>query len=248
MRVGIIADVHANLAALEATLSALERLDVAEIICLGDVVGYHARPGECIERVAETCARTVAGNHDRDVLTSEPREGTRAVARQVQSWTREQLAPAQLEWLAALPNRVVHRSGFVAVHGCYLNEHHFTGYVTSTMIPANLERVAACAEWPRVALVGHTHSPICAWLHAGRVVEERNAASRWPDVASAVLLNPGSVGQPRDGDPRASFGVLDVSARLFEIHRVEYDVASTVAELDSAGLPCELGERLRTGR
>ncbi|MEZ4371528.1 MAG: metallophosphoesterase family protein [Polyangiaceae bacterium] len=248
MRVGVIADVHANLAALDAVLSALSNLDVVEIICLGDVVGYNAEPSECVDRIAGTCAATVVGNHDRDVLSPAPMAGTRAVARLVQTWTRDQLSAAHLAWLGALPNRVIHEHGFIAVHGCYLNDHHYTGYVTSTMMPANLERVAARDDWPKVALVGHTHAAVAAWLYAGKVSERHDAVCEWPARATAVLLNPGSVGQPRDGDPRSSFGVLDVSERRFEIHRVEYDLERTIAAIERAGLPTELGERLREGQ
>ncbi len=248
MRVGIIADVHANLAALEATLEALQRLDVAETICLGDVVGYNARPSECVERIARVCSATVVGNHDRDVLSRAPQDGTRAVARLVQTWTRTQLNSGHLDWLGQLPNRVIHPDGFVAVHGCYMNDLHYTGYVTSTMLPANLERVATRQDWPSVALVGHTHTPVCAFIHAAQLFESAGAVCQWPKGATAVLLNPGSVGQPRDGDPRASFGVLDVSARTFEVHRVVYDIERTISDLDAAGLPSELGDRLREGR
>ncbi|MCB9585332.1 MAG: metallophosphoesterase family protein [Polyangiaceae bacterium] len=248
MRVGVIADVHANLAALDAVLAALRTQDVSEVICLGDIVGYNAQPRECVDRVASACSATVFGNHDHDIQNPATTMGTRAVARMVQTWTRERLDSSQLDWLASLPNHLIHEQGFIAVHGCYLNDHHYSGYVTSTMMPANLERIAAREDWPNIGLVGHTHTAVAAWLYAGQVIERADAVCEWPAQAKAVLLNPGSVGQPRDGDWRASFGVLEVDRNRFEIHRTEYDLESTIAAINAAGLPAELGERLKEGQ
>jgi predicted phosphodiesterase len=251
MRVALLADVHANAHALEAVLAAVEVARVDRVICLGDLVGYNAEPAVCVERLRATCDVVVAGNHDRDVVLGQPLQGTSVTAREVQAWTRKALGEEHLAYLAGLPSHVVDASGLVAAHGCYLSETYVSGYVTSTMVEANLRAIAARTAWPRptIALCGHTHAPMCAWLTAHGVDEGRLAATtRWPRDVKAVLINPGSVGQPRDGDPRAAFAIVDVEARTVEPMRVAYDVAGASARVQQAGLPASLAARLLEGR
>lgn len=248
MRVAVIADVHANAPALEAVLAAIAACDAERLVCLGDVVGYNAEPRACVARVRAAADVTVAGNHDVDVVRAGSAAGTSAHARFVRDWTREQLDQDDLAWLAARPF-IASESGLVAVHGCYLNPSHYSGYVTSTMLETNLRAVAQHPEWPRVALCGHTHVPMCGWLTADGCAEPRfDGRLRWPASARAVLINPGAVGQPRDGDPRAAFALVDPEEQSAELRRVEYDVERSVRMLRSAGLPDALGERLREGR
>jgi len=248
MRLAVIADVHANRPALEAVLEAVERLAPDRVLCLGDLVGYNAEPSECIARVRAAADAVVAGNHDVDVLTQQPLEGTAAEARLVQAWTRARLSTEDAAYLGGLPNKLTDPA-YVAVHGCYLNPSHVNGYVTSTMLQKNLEVVAADPDYPVVALCGHTHTPMCGWLLLDECVEPRRQDHAvWPAKARAVLLNPGSVGQPRDGDPRASFALVDLEARSFEVTRVPYDIEAAVDAIRRAELPPGLGERLREGR
>lgn len=244
----MIADVHANLPALEACLDALDRSGVERIVCLGDVVGYHAEPRECIARLRERAIATVRGNHDHDAISADVQAGTSSAARKVLAWTRAQLSADDQRWLADLPTHIVlDPPGVILAHGCFLNDVFFRGYVTSTMLEANLRAVAARPDWPRVALCGHTHVPMCGWLAAG-AIEERTCGVVWPSGADAVLINPGSVGQPRDADASARCAIVDVDARGVDVLRVPYDVEAAVAALNRAGLPSELGERLREGR
>lgn len=248
MRLGVIADVHANLAALEAVLEDCQSQAVDRLVCLGDLVGYHAEPGACVERVLAAAHVIVAGNHDVECARGLSLAGTHSVARQVQDWTREQLGGRSLAALAGLPN-LVREPGLVAAHGCFLNDVHYTGYVTSTMLPYNLQAVAAREDWGPLALCGHTHVPLLGWLDAEGCQEPRfEGEVRWPATAQAVLLNPGSVGQPRDGDTRAAYAVVDLAERRARLRRVPYDIERTLSALRAAGLPESLGERLKEGR
>lgn len=249
MRVAVIADVHANWPALQAVLDDVAASGAARLVCLGDLVGYNAEPLECVTRLRDAAHLVVAGNHDVDVARGAASAGTHAQARFVQDWTRERLSASDLDWLAALPGVALDDSGLVAAHGCYLNTLFYTGYVTGTMLETNLRTVANHAEWPQVALCGHTHVPMCGWLEEDRLVEAPFAGSvRWPRSAAAVLLNPGSVGQPRDGDARAAWALVDADEQVAELRRVPYDVERAVRALRAAGLPETLGERLREGR
>lgn len=249
VRVSVIADVHANAAALDAVLEAVARSATERLVCLGDLVGYNAEPAQCVARLRAAAAVVVAGNHDVDVARGSTCAGTNAGARAAQEWTRAQLDGAERAWLGALPAIACDRAGFTAVHGCYLNSTYYTGYVTTTMLPANLRAAAARPERPRVALCGHTHVPMLGWLDGDECAEPRWAGTlRWPASAAAVLVNPGSVGQPRDGDPRASFAILDLEARTAELRRVAYDVERAARAIVAAGLPETLAARLREGR
>lgn len=247
MRLAVIADVHANAAALDATLAVIEARGVDATVCLGDLVGYNAEPAACVERVLEACDVVVAGNHDRDCLHV-AQAGTHKVARLALDWTREQLSPAQRAAVAALP-AVAIGADYVAAHGSYLSEIYVSGYVTSTMLEKNLVAIARRPGWPRVALCGHTHVPMLGWWDGETVHESPlRAPEAWPETAASVLVNPGSVGQPRDGDPRAAFALLDLDARRAEIVRVPYDLDHACAAIARAGLPLELAARLREGR
>jgi predicted phosphodiesterase len=249
MKLAIIADVHANLRALAAVTAEIEATGVDQVVCLGDLVGYNAEPSESLAQVRVIADIAVAGNHDRDTVSSEPDLGTNTDARSAQIWTRNQLREDELAYLAELPSHVVDFRGFVAAHGCYLSETYVTGYVTSTMLEANLRAVASKNEWPGVALCGHTHSPLCGWLEGDKVVEAQTEEPiHWPSAASTVLINPGSVGQPRDRDPRAAFAVLDLDDRCVEIKRVPYDVEGAARAIRAAGLPPSLADRLSEGR
>ena len=256
LRIALIADVHANLGALEAVLRDIERHTPDRVVCLGDSVGYNAEPQECIALLSTNVAETAAGNHDRDVTEGMPIDGTHSTARAAQDWTRERLDPAAFEWLSALPNRVVRENTYIAVHGCYLNDTHVNGYVTDTMLEANLLAIAGSGEWPKVAFCGHTHRPRASWLIGKEVIDTPFARApaladvpiEWPENARAVLINPGSVGQPRDRDPRACYAIVDFGASSVRFHRVEYDFEATISAITRAGLPSSLGERLREGR
>ncbi len=248
-KLALIADVHGNLAALEAVTAALSRLRHGPLVCLGDVVGYGAQPAECVDALRALGCQLVLGNHEHDVMASESAPLTDERARHVHAFTRRALDDTSTAWLAAQPNLLTEPT-FMAAHGCYLNDDHFYGYVTSAMLRDNLEAVAVRASWPKVAFCGHTHAAMCGWLGADGGVEELpgRGTITWPRTARAVIVNPGSVGQPRDRDARASFAIVDVPARQVVFHRVSYDVTATAAAILAAGFPPSLATRLFEGR
>jgi diadenosine tetraphosphatase ApaH/serine/threonine PP2A family protein phosphatase len=247
---GVLADVHANLPALRACLDALDRRGFDALVALGDLVGYNAEPRPCVQIVAERVSAGVLGNHDHDAACRDVQPGTSSAARAALEWTRGQLGEAERRYLRALPRSfVLEEAEVLLAHGCFLNETFFRGYVTSTMLEANLRAIAGRDEWPRVAFCGHTHIPAAGWLVGDEVHErQRFERARWPADAEAVLINPGAVGQPRDGDPRASCAVVDLSTRTVEIVRVAYDVKAAAAAIARAGLPSQLADRLVEGR
>ena len=141
MRIALIADVHSNLYALLKVLEDIQSAGVGELLCLGDLVGYGAQPDACVDML-RTCANgAVAGNHDRDVLRGDAMVGTHQAARRAQRWTAEQLGVTSRAYLADLPPRILDERGFVAIHGSFLNDTHVSGYITSTMLGANLRAV-----------------------------------------------------------------------------------------------------------
>jgi diadenosine tetraphosphatase ApaH/serine/threonine PP2A family protein phosphatase len=248
VRFAVFSDVHGNLPALEAVRVDLSRVPHDQVLCLGDLVGYGASPAACIALVLDLADVVLAGNHDVDVTREQAASGTNSQARELQAWTRVALSPAELAILAALPWRHVETGQLMAVHGSYVNPEGLTGYVTSTMLEENL-RAALAQGGPPLAVCGHTHVPLCGWLEGDALVEPKASGKVvWPRLARAVLVNPGAVGQPRDGDPRAAWALVDTVERTVEFRRVPYDIERAVRDLATAGLPPALGERLRAGR
>lgn len=254
MRVALLSDIHANLTALDAVLAALDELPrVDEVWQLGDVVGYGPDPDGVVERLASIGAHGVRGNHDAAALGGREIEWFNPDARRAIEWTRDAISDATRSWLAALPERS-DRGEFNLVHGSPLDP--MFEYVTSAPVAA--ANLAALAKRGGLhGLHGHTHYPAAWREERGRVVLTRPAAAlrvapgAAPHVSldgGAALLNPGSVGQPRDGDPRASFAVIDTTARTFEWHRVAYDIAAVQARMTAARLPGWLVSRLAEGR
>jgi len=245
VRAAVISDVHGNLAALEAVVeSALETSDV--IWCLGDVVGYGPRPNECLALVREHCSIVLAGNHDLaavgivDAVTFS-RDAGRAVR-----WTREVLAADHEAYLRTL--RPLAEYGEVGLyHGSPRDP------VWEYVLDAAVAQEVLEAADHRVILCGHTHGAVAAFLETGRLHGGRVGDGRRLDLRDRdrILLNPGAVGQPRDGDPRAAWMVLTVdadgTATNAEFHRTSYDIGRTQVEILEAGLPERLADRLSFG-
>jgi len=241
MRVAVVSDIHSNLHALEAVLAAIDAEAPDELWCLGDLVGYGPRPNECcatIEKRADVC---LAGNHDlavRGTIDLEEFGGEAAVAAR---WTQEQLAPEAQALLDRLePGGSAH--GVALYHGSARDP--VWEYVLSDEgALATLELVDA-----PLVLVGHSHVA----LQVVQSEEEltggvARGGSELELVGVRALLNPGSVGQPRDGDPRAAFLLLDLDAQRASFRRVEYDVKRTQREMRDASLPEMLAGRLELG-
>ena len=241
MRVAVVSDLHSNLHALEEVLAAIDAEAPDELWCLGDLVGYGPRPNECCATIAERADVCLAGNHDlavRGTIDLEEFGGEAAVAAR---WTREVLAPEAQQLLDGLePTGSAH--GVALYHGSARDP--VWEYVLSDEgALATLD----LADSPLV-LVGHSHVALQVVQSGDELTGgvAKGGAELELDGVRA-LLNPGSVGQPRDGDPRAAYLLLDLDARRAQFRRVEYDVKLTQREMRDAGLPEMLAGRLELG-
>ena len=243
MRIAVISDVHANLYALESVLGAIDRDPPDEIWCLGDTVGYGPRPNECCALVRDRCSLTLVGNHDLVALGSSdvgvedfnPEAGTAS------RWTAKELSAGSRDFLSALEPKAA-RDGFELFHGSPRDP--VWEYVLDEVA---VQDAFARTEAP-VVLVGHSHLAMAAVL-SGETIEGGAAPADFSAALGAGrwLLNPGSVGQPRDGDPRAAWLRLDLVSREARFRRIAYPLARTQAEIRERGLPDSLAERLAHG-
>lgn len=241
MRYAILSDIHANLEALRAVLAdARDCTDAA--LCLGDIVGYGADPAPCIELVAERCETTVGGNHEQAVAGRLDLEWFNPYARAAAEWTRERLDDDARAWLGALPllsevgdTTLVHASPTQPDEWEYL-------------VSAEEGFAAFGAFTTRLCFVGHSHLP-AVWVQGswGRDHAAGSAAIAI-EPGCRYIINVGSVGQPRDHDPRAAYALWDVDRRTVTIRRVGYDVQAARAKIVAAGLPKFLADRLADGR
>ena len=239
MRIAVLSDIHSNLVALDAILAHAGAVD--GVWHLGDVVGYGPDPDGVVARLAEVGARGVRGNHDAAALGGPEIEWFNPEARAAVEWTRDTISPSTRAWLTALPER--REVGDVSlVHGSPRDP--LREYITSVAVArANLAHL----DTPH-ALHGHTHVPVAFTEDDGRMdVVAPLSESSLSLAGRRALLNPGSVGQPRDGDPRASYLVLDPEAATVTWHRVPYDVETVQAAIRAAGLPGRLADRLAFG-
>jgi len=241
MRIAVISDIHANLHALEAVLAEIDAAPVDELWCLGDLVGYGPRPNECVAIVRERASVCLVGNHDLAVVGRLDLALFGGPAGSAAVWTRDVLAAEAHDYLLGLAPSV--RAGEVALaHGSPRDP--IWEYVLSE--PAAAAAFAATPE--PLVLVGHSHVALSASLHDGRVTGGQAAAGDEVELAHRRhLLNPGAVGQPRDGDPRAAWLVIDTSEARATFRRTEYPVERTQAEMRKRSLPDVLAARLAHG-
>lgn len=243
MRIGVISDVHGNAVALQEVMVSLESSAVDEVICLGDIVGYGPHPNICAHIVRENCSGVISGNHDRGLTDHPTASAFNDLARVALCWTRDRLRTDDLEWLRTLPSENRHRGGFLYCHGA-------PGAPDEYIITPRDATVTMLSSAESIVLCGHTHRPMaCAIDEDGRC-----QALRWADgvelsldSSRRYLINPGSVGQPRDGDARAAYAILDLDRRTASLHRVPYEVRATQAAMIQGGLPAELATRLASG-
>ncbi len=243
MRYLVLSDIHGNLAALEAVLADAGPVDGAW--CLGDTVGYGPQPNECAERVQRLAGlRCVAGNHDWGALGKLDLDSFNPDARVAAEWTGRQLTPGNRAWLDGLPERL-ESEGFTLVHGS--PRHPIWEYVLDPEVAR--ENLAYFSTL--TCLVGHSHVPL-VYREAGH----RQGPAQQPEPivgepfsyrAVRAIVNPGSVGQPRDGDPDASYILLDSGEATIEFRRVPYPVRDTQQRIRAAGLPPRLAARLAYG-
>ncbi len=239
MRIAVLSDIHSNLPALEAVLADAGAVDA--IWQLGDVVGYGPDPDRVVARLAEVGATGVLGNHDAAALGGPEIAWFNPDARSAAEWTARTIGPPTRDWLAALPRTAV-IDGVTLVHGSPRDP--LREYIVSRDVArANLDAMTT-----DLGLHGHTHVPIVfAVSDGGIAVASPDDGDALSVATGRMLLNPGSVGQPRDGDPRASYLILDRDAQQASWHRVAYDSAPVQAAIRAAGLPPRLADRLSRG-
>jgi diadenosine tetraphosphatase ApaH/serine/threonine PP2A family protein phosphatase len=239
VRVAVLSDIHANLVALDAVLAAIGSVDA--IWHLGDVVGYGPDPDGVVDRLGAVGAIGVAGNHDLAALGGPEIEWFNPDARSAMEWTRRRIAERTRRWLADLPKTRT-EAGMTLVHGSPRDP--VWEYVTS--LPVARTNLAALET--RIGLHGHTHVPMVWTDQDGRIdALAPMDGSTWRHETGRALLNPGSVGQPRDGDPKASWLELDTETGRGLWRRVAYDIATVREAIADAGLPRRLGDRLPLG-
>ena len=247
MRYLVLTDIHANLEALDACLADASERSYDETLVLGDLVGYGPDPNTVVERLrALNPVAIVRGNHDKVACGVEQAEGFNAVARSAAKWTLDVLTPAYREWLAALPEGPIDVDDVVEIcHGSPFDE---DAYIFDEL---DAVRAVKVANRP-LCLFGHTHYPVTfelsedAFDNVGSGPAPQTHVQMRPGCK--YLINPGSVGQPRDGDPRAAYALVDTKLRRIELYRVKYPVEEAQAKVMKAGLPDVLAQRLAVGR
>jgi diadenosine tetraphosphatase ApaH/serine/threonine PP2A family protein phosphatase len=248
LRVGVISDVHSNLPALVAVLESIDAAAPEEIWCLGDVVGYGADPDQCTALVRERCAVSLNGNHDLAVTGTIDAATFSETARAAVDWTRANSSPETLEFLATLAPEG-EREGIGLFHASPRDP------IWEYVLSIDQAEAGLDAQRERISLVGHSHVSLFFTRPpspSGRrsfATGAQTTAGDLLDLAEGEwLLNPGSVGQPRDGDPRAAWLELDTDEWTARYHRVPYDAVAAGAAILEAGLPAALAERLQIGR
>jgi predicted phosphodiesterase len=242
MRYAIFADIHANLEALEAVLAACKGEGIDEYLCVGDIVGYAADPDECIEKLKTQGVISVAGNHDWAAVKLFSIEYFNPLARQAILWTHDILSMEHREFLENLKLVFVNRD-LTLVHGT-LNYPKDFNYLSDGYLAEETFRI----QKTPVCFVGHTHVP-------GVFIKDSNGTIHYRmdnlvafEKTSSYIVNVGSVGQPRDANPKAAYCIYDSRKKQVSIRRVSYDIYSANDKILSAGLPIFLGERLFLGK
>jgi predicted phosphodiesterase len=245
MRIGIFSDIHANLEALQAVLKAYEKAQVDRYVCLGDIVGYGADPNECCQMVRHVAEVVVLGNHDAACCGRMSTEWFNPAARAAVEVHAGLLEPRHLEWLTQLPY-CIELDRILFCHGSPYRLQEFPYILDETDVREILQHVAA--RQPLI-FVGHTHRGTTF------IYREKPVVRIWEDLRETIsilpdngyVFNVGSVGQPRDGDWRASYAIFDTTTATFELRRTEYDVDAASEKIERLGLPIALSQRLYRG-
>ncbi|MGQ9705674.1 MAG: metallophosphoesterase family protein [bacterium] len=261
MKIAIISDIHGNLEALSYVINEIIREDVDSIINLGDTVGYGADPDKCldvlmflcgidiavpseipkkVEKLKEKCLKRVAGNHDWGVISKIPKSWFNEMAVRALIWTESQLSERHRNFLDGLP-LVEQYNGTFIVHSSPINPEEFNYVIRPEHAYASLKRTEE-----KVIFIGHSHIPGIFVLKDDKVTGGWEYEHILSDDEK-ILVNVGSIGQPRDSDPRASYAIYNTKERAIRIIRVEYDIEKAVDKIKSAGIPERYAERLKWG-
>lgn len=241
MKYVVISDIHGNLEALEAVIETFPPGDDMRILFAGDIVGYGADPSECMGRIKQLGAVCVMGNHDSAVSGRTDTSKFNVCAAKAAEWTANNLSGREIRDLYALP-LVYEEEGITVAHGTLYKPEEFIYMMTGADAMHTFEVLRA-----RICFVGHSHRPGAFTLRNGRVFQLDAGRIRL-EKGAKYIINAGSVGQPRDGDPRACYCVYDPGRDEVEFFRIEYDIDKAARKIFDAGLPSVLGDRLFSGR
>jgi predicted phosphodiesterase len=243
MKVAVVSDIHSNRQAFEAVLEAIADSDASELWCLGDIVGYGADPDACVRLARRHTAVCLAGNHDMAVAGELPLDEFSRGAALAAQWTREVIAADNLAFLADLEPQAQEES--VGLYHASPRDP-----VWEYVLSALLAELCLDVEPHRICLIGHSHVASSFVRHEGEAAtgEPRREGTELDISSGEWMLNPGSVGQPRDGDPRAAWLLLDLDEYSASYRRTPYDVAGAAAAIRAARLPNSLAERLEYGQ
>lgn len=237
---GVLSDIHSNMEGLTVVLKDAHERGATHFVCLGDIVGYNANPSECVDKIRALNCTVVRGNHDHYCSFDDDLSGFHPLAADAVDWTRKQLSPEQQKFLGELKytERV---DNFTIVHST-LDMPEMWGYVFE-----NLEAESSFSyQHTQVCFFGHTHVPLA--FEKGIEINGGSYQRLKLSLGKKYFVNVGSIGQPRDGDPRSSYALFDLEKKEIELRRVPYDFASTQEKIRKAGLPERLANRLAIGR
>ncbi len=247
MRYAIISDIHSNLEALQAVLKTIQKEGTDKIVCLGDIVGYGPNPNECIELVQQQCDIIITGNHDFACIKDTELYYFNQYAARAIEWTVTVLSKENLDYLVSLPfvDRI---ENYVLVHSSPFEPQSWDYILSKDDAVFNFSQFD---KYDKICFIGHSHHPII-YIEKS---ENNKLSYSYKTVANLQLeeneryiINVGSVGQPRDGNPDSAFGIIDTSTQTYQLKRVRYEVRKTHQKMISAGLPSFLAERLLIGK
>jgi len=244
--IAIISDVHANYTALETVLNEIKMLQINDIICLGDLVGYNPEPEKTVKKIREVCSEVIAGNHDRSMVEKIDKNWFRGTVQRSIDWTKSQLSQSSLDYLKKLKTRnniTIEDNKILLAHGSPEPETPFR-YVFN---PSDIKLIEPFIMNTDILFIGHTHIPFCyynrgnGWVRMDQREFEINPEYNY-------VINVGSVGQPRDGNPRSSYVTFDLINNVINFKRIKYDIDKVHEKFNDTDLPKEFSLRLSQGR
>ncbi len=243
MRYAFLGDIHGNTEALEAVLTAIRAENIEKIVCLGDIVGYGAEPARCLEMIRELKCDVIAGNHDWAAVGKVSIDCFNAYAKAAAIWTREQLTDEQKDWILTLPLTLTYPDCAVA-HGTFHQPEAFNYIQTVFDAQQSFESLRKLGA--KLGFLGHSHVPV-GFFDTDPITYTLDGDIPIDEEIS-IMVNAGSVGQPRDENNKASFAVLDSTTKQVTINRVEYDIDAAANKIREVGLPEILAARLYQGK
>jgi len=251
MLYAVLSDIHSNLEAFSRVLERIDALDVARIICLGDIVGYNAAPNECVNIIKKLSITSVAGNHDEAASSGAAPYNLNPMAEEAILWTRKELSEENRDFLKGLPLDIEVDGRFTAVHSPRKTENNYIRSKSAAEAVFDMMRKtgeSVSYSTPSLTFFGHTHIR-CVYAEKDKKISEKEPKETLIlEKGARYLINPGSVGQPRGGDPRASFLTFDSESCEIYFYLVDYDTEKAAEKVRTAGLPELLAKRLSLGQ